>query len=199
IVAVEPDIRPNWQGYLCQLTLSDYVERLRDRLPTKIKGRDFLDRFEDPGDAMTTVDPDKVYKVRSRTEHHIYENTRAHQFAERLCRAARSHDQIAITEAGELMYASHWSYGQRCGLGGIETDRLVNLLRAEGPATGILGAKVSARGAGGTVVVLHTDTDGAREAIRRATDQYARLTDLDPRIFAGTSPGAGAWGVHEIG
>ncbi|MCH7814817.1 MAG: hypothetical protein IID40_12450, partial [Planctomycetes bacterium] len=34
IVAVEPDIRPNWQGYLCQPTLSDHVERLRDRPPT---------------------------------------------------------------------------------------------------------------------------------------------------------------------
>ncbi|MCP4251445.1 MAG: hypothetical protein GY778_30790 [bacterium] len=199
IVAVEPNIRPGWQGYLCQLTLSDYVERLRDRLPTKIKGRDFLDRFDDTGDGMTAVDPDKTYKVRSRTEHHIYENTRAHQFAERLSRAARSPDQNAVTEAGELMYASHWSYGQRCGLGGIETDRLVNLLRAEGPAAGILGAKVSARGAGGTVVVLHTDTDQAREAIRQATDQYARLTNLNPRIFTGTSPGAGAWGVHEVG
>ena len=198
ILAAEATAGPPWEGHLSQLTVADYVERFRDRLPTRINGADFLARFGESGDPLTTIEPGRVYKVRSRTEHHIYENARAHQFAERLARAARTHEQQAILEAGELMYASHWSYGQRCGLGSIETDRLVTLLRSEGVANGIYGAKISGRGAGGTVVVLHSDTDTARQAIRRAADEYARQSDLDPELLAGTSPGAHAWGVRQI-
>ena len=198
ILAAERGVGPPWNGHLSQLTVADYVERLRDRLPTKIRGADFLTRFGESGDPLTTIDPGKLYKVRSRTEHHIYENARARQFAERLARSSRTHDRQAILEAGELMYASHWSYGQRCGLGSIATDRLVNLLRSAGPEADIYGAKVSSRGAGGTVVLVHGDTDAAREAIRRATDEYARLTNLHPEVLTGSSSGAHAWGVHQI-
>lgn len=198
ILAAEPSSVPGWDGFLSGLTIPDYVEGLRDRLPTKIKGGDFLDRFGETGDSLTRIEPDKVYKVRSRTEHHIYENARARQFAERLARAIRTQDNQAIVEAGELMYASHWSYGQRCGLGSIETDRLVNLLRRIGADGGVYGARISARGAGGTVVVFHGDDDTIRESIRSATDQYARTTKCRPDILTGTSLGAHAWGVHEI-
>ncbi|HUU84739.1 MAG TPA: galactokinase family protein [Phycisphaerae bacterium] len=198
VLALEPARAPAWDGALSKLTIQDYVEGLRDRLPTKIKGRDFIDRFGQTGDHLTRIDPDKIYKVRSRAEHHIYENARAHQFAERLARAGRTQDPQTILEAGELMYASHWSYGQRCGLGSIETDRLVTLLRRIHPDLGVYGARISARGAGGTVVVLHRDTDDTRDAIRGAAEEYARNTDYQPDILTGSSLGAHAWGVHEI-
>lgn len=198
ILAVDRSPAPSWDGFLSKLSIPDYVERLRDRLPTRMKGCDFLERFGETGDPMTRIEPDKVYKVRSRTEHHIYENARARQFAERLARANRTRDNQAIVEAGELMYASHWSYGQRCGLGSIETDRLVNLLRRVGLDGGVYGARISARGAGGTVTVFHHDSDPTREAIRGAADEYAHTTNFHPDILTGTSPGAHAWGVHEI-
>ena len=38
------------------------------------------------------------------------------------------------------MYASHWSYGRRIGLGAPETDLLVRLAREAGPCAGIYGA-----------------------------------------------------------
>ena len=188
----------SWQGHLSQLTVNDYVERLRDRLPTKIKGRDYLERLGPIDDPLTEVDPEAVYKVRSRTEHHIYENARARRFIERLSRALRTSDRQTLIDTGELMYASHWSYGQRCGLGSVETDRLVNLLRHAGPPADIFGARVSAHGAGGTVVVLHGDTDRAREAIRQAVEQYADQTSCQPHLLTGTSPGACDWGVREL-
>ena len=198
ILQADGGSRPAWDGYLSQLSVSDYVEYLRDRLPTKIKGEDFLARFGESGDEFTGIEPQKVYKIRSRTEHHIYENARARQFAERRARSARTRNLQPAIEAGELMYASHWSYGQRCGLGSIQTDRLVTLLRSRGVAAGIFGAKISGRGAGGTVVILHADNDTTRKAIAQATDEYARSTGHQPQLLTGTSPGALAWGVQEI-
>ena len=120
------------------------------------------------------------------------------RLVERLARAARSHNHQALIEAGELMYASHWSYGQRCGLGSIETDKLVNLIRAQGNHHELFGAKISARGAGGTVVVLHADTPAARSALSQAVDQYASQTGCQPTTLNGTSPGAVRWGIRNV-
>jgi galactokinase len=176
-------------GYLANITPTDYVERFRDLLPTKMRGRDFLERYGHIDDAATRVDPDTIYKVRSRTEHHIYENDRVHRFAERFSRATRTGERDALIEAGELMYASHWSYSQRCGMGSIETDILVNLLRAHGPTKGIYGAKVTSAGCGGTLAALIADTPAAHEAIEDACRAYAEKTAREPRLFRGSANG----------
>lgn len=198
ILAADPFPGPPWDESLSQVTLNDYVDHFRDRLPTKILGIDFIERFGQAGDPLTQIDPQETYKIRSRTEHHIYENARAWQFVERLARSARSHNHQALIEAGELMYASHWSYGQRCGLGSIATDKLVNLIRARGTQQGLFGAKISARGAGGTVVVLHADTQSTRQALSDAVDQYAKQSGCQPITLTGTSPGALSWGIRDL-
>ncbi len=175
---------------LGRITVTDYVEQLRDRLPTRMKGKAFLERFGELDDARLPIDPDAWYKIRSRTEHHIYENARAHQFVERLSRAARTGERAALLEAGELMYASHWSFGQRCGLGGIESDKLVGLLRTRGANEGILGARTSGLGAGGTVCVLLTDTAQSRQAVREAIAAFRTQTGRSATVLEGSSDGA---------
>jgi len=177
-------------GYLANITPTEYVERLRDRIPTKMKGRDFLERYGHINDPATRVAPDTMYKVRSRTEHHIYENDRVHRFAERISRAARTQDRGPLIEAGELMYASHWSYSQRCGMGSIDTDTLVNLLREQGVDRGIYGAKITSAGCGGSVAVLLADTPTAHEAVEQACHAYAMKTGREPEIFTGSADGA---------
>lgn len=187
----------DWGGYLARLSVNDYVETYRDRLPTKMKGKDFLERFGDSGDPLTTVDAGGIYKIRSRAEHHIYENARVHQFVERLARAQRTGEQAALLEAGELMFASHWSYGQRCGLGSIETDKLVNCLRQRGPGRGIFGAKVCGAGSGGTVAVLMSDTDSAHQAVHQALEEYTQATGCSTRLLAGLPKGTASLSVRE--
>lgn len=189
----------DWGGYLTRLSVSDYVDTFRDRLPTKMKGKDFIARFGETGDPLTSIDEGVVYKIRSRTEHHIYENTRVHQFAERLARAKRTGEQSPLLEAGELMFASHWSYGQRCGLGSIQTDKLVTCLRRRGHREGIFGAKICGAGAGGTVVVLMNDTDAAHRAIRESLAEYTSATACQTRLLIGSSDGAAACGVQQVG
>jgi galactokinase len=185
-------------GYLANVSPTDYVERFRDALPTKMRGREFLERYGHIDDTLSRVEPEALYKVRSRTEHHIYENDRVHRFAERLSRAARTRDTAAVSEAGELMYASHWSYSQRCGMGSIQTDVLVNQLRNQGAARGIYGAKVTSGGCGGTVAALLADTALAHEAVEAACRAYAEKTSLQPRIFTDFGSGAALEGPQPI-
>lgn len=177
-------------GYLANIATSEYVRRFRNELPVKIKGRDFLAAYSEFRELENRICPDVVYKVRSRTEHHIYENDRTHHFVERLSRVRRTGERDALIEAGELMYASHWSYGQRCGMGSIETDVLVNQIRARGAAKGLYGAKVTAGGCGGAVAVLMARNSTAKDALNEACACYAQKTGKKPLVLIGSSPGA---------
>jgi L-arabinokinase len=184
-----------WNGYLSQIPVPDYVERFRDRLPTKLKGCEYLERFGETGDPLTRVEPAFTYRIRSRTEHHIYEHARACQFVQCLQRAIRNADNGALVEAGELMYASHWSYGQRCGLGSVETDLLVNAIREHGARVGVYGAKITGGGCGGVVAVLMRATKEADAAINGALEQYQAKSGRQARLIRGSSPGALVRGV----
>ena len=93
------------------------------------------------------------------------------------------------------MYESHASYGA-CGLGSLGTDRLVELVRAEGPAGGLYGARITGGGSGGTVAVI--GRHDAPAAIARIADAYERATGHRPYVFAGSSPGAAAFGAQSI-
>jgi len=177
-----------WDGYLSQVSVTDYVERFRDRLPTKIMGGDFLNRFGETGDELTRIEPDGVYKIRSRTEHHIYEHDRAQQFVECLSRAIRNGDARALREVGDLMYASHWSYGQRCGLGSIETDLLVKLIRQHGADADVYGAKITGHGCGGVVAVLMRATKRAASAVEQAMADYSGRTGHNATLIRGATP-----------
>ncbi len=187
-----------WDGRLARLSIADFVARFRDRIPTKMAGREFLERFGDSDDPLTRVDPASTYKIRSRTEHHIYENARSSQFVETLSRAVRTGDRAALVEAGEVMYASHWSYGQRCGLGGIETDLLVGLIRRHGAGADVYGAKITGRGCGGLVAVLMHRTEGAWSALEAALDDYRTRTGRQADILHGSTPGALVTGVRRL-
>lgn len=190
IVAHEDRAIEPFNGRLAHVTISDFVERFRDRLPTRLKGRDFLDRFGETDDPLTTIEPGLVYKIRSRTEHHVYENARSHHFVQCLLRAGRIKDESSLIEAGELMYASHWSYGQRCGLGAMPTDALVKLIRKHGTGAGIHGARVTGRGCGGCVSVLMRRTDKALAALNAALEAFGAGGVHQPALLEGGAAGA---------
>lgn len=198
IIQHDGELAPSWDGYLSRLTVTDYVERFRDRIPTKLKGAEFLDRFGETGDSLTAIEPAFVYRIRSRTEHHIYEHARSCQFVECVSRAIRTGDPGVFVEAGELMYASHWSYGQRCGLGSVKTDLMVNLLRKQGVDAGIFGAKVSGRGCGGVVTVLKRADERGAEALKTALDAYQAKDHEPARVIQGSAPGALVAGVRQL-
>ena len=188
-----------WGGYLAQISVNDYVESLRDQLPTRMSGQVYLDRFGALGDPFSAIDAEADYRIRSRTEHQIYENVRVHQFAQRLALASRTNGPDALLAAGELMHASHWSYGQRCGLGCIPIDAVVSRLRRCGPDRGIYGARISGRGAGGMVAVLLSDTESARAALRESVSAVEERVGRALPIYEGSSASSFQRGVHQFG
>jgi L-arabinokinase len=97
---------------------------------------------------------------------------------------------------GALMYQSHASY-TACGLGSRGTDAIVELVRAEGPANGLYGARITGGGSGGTVAVLgRSDADAT---IARIRERFRTITGYAPLVFSGSSEGAARAGPLSLG
>ncbi len=189
------DAAAGWNGHLSLICGREYSQRFRDRLPTRLRGGDFLKRFGPLPDPLSAVSPGVIYRVRSRTEHHIYENARTVQLAERLARAARTGESAVAVDAGKLLYASNWSLSQRCGLNAATADRLVTLLRRRGPAGGILGAKQGGRGCGTLVIALIENTRAAEASVAAACAEFESSDRLPTAVFTASAPGAALGGV----
>jgi len=179
------------ESRLSAVTPAEFVTRYRDRMPSKITRKDFMAQFGavrglEDGD----INPRGIYKVRSRAEHHIYENQRVHEFVASIIRARRNNDAKALENVGDLMYASHWSHSQRCGIGGVETDRLLNAIRKHGQAAGLLGAKVTSGGEGGEMVVLLRDDEQAHRTLDDLISQAKAESRQPVWLHDGALPGA---------
>jgi mevalonate kinase len=97
---------------------------------------------------------------------------------------------------GELMYMAHQGYSE-CGLGSPATDKLVDLIREQHPE-GLLGAKTTGGGAGGTVAVLGWNTPRAEKAFERVVGEYAAWSKTEPYIFSGSSAGSDKFGIQRV-
>ena len=176
----------DWQGYLANLTPSEYEHQYAAQLPEQMQGADFLAHYGHTTDPVTRVDPQRTYAIRQPTAHPIYEHFRVRTFAELL----KGEIASSAAQLGELMYQSHASYSA-CGLGSSGTDELVRLARQAGPAQGIYGAKITGGGSGGTVAVL--GRADAEPAIQQIVSQYASGAHYQPVVFRGSSLGAAAF------
>lgn len=198
IIKFEGGNHTPWDGQLARITVADFVGRFRNRIPTKLKGEEFINRFGDTGDPLIATDPSVEYKVRSRTEHHIYEHARSCQFVECLSQYLRTGEEAELGGIRDLMHASHWSYGQRCGLGCVETDLLANLIRQHGREAGIIGCRVSGRGCGGMLTVMLHARQEAHDALQAAIEDYEEKSGRTATVFAGSSPGAMHGGFRQV-
>jgi L-arabinokinase len=178
--------------YLANIAPVEFERELAPLLPEEISGDDFLVRYGGTTDNVTDVNPGCRYRVRAPAGHPVYERQRAESFRQ-LLRAAPDEDRRV--RLGSLMYESHDSYAQ-CGLGSSGTDRLVELVRSEGPAAGLYGARITGGGSGGTVAVI--GRKDAAAAIARVADAYERATGYRPHVFSGSSPGVAAFGSRSV-
>ncbi|MDX6767161.1 MAG: hypothetical protein SFU85_10265 [Candidatus Methylacidiphilales bacterium] len=142
----------------------------QEHLAVAMRGEDFLDAWGGVDDPLSVIDPQTVYPVRAATQFAIEENDRAARTVASLQRFHLEQDESLLWEIGGHFFASHTAYGAM-GLGCAETDLMVDYLRNRPLSEGIYGARVSAGGCGGTVVVLLKES-----SLPRLSELCARLT-----------------------
>lgn len=186
-------VDPLWDGYLANITPSQWELIYRDHVPYKLSGGTFLELYGGSTDTVTCIQSEQTYAVRQPTAHPIYENHRVQLFRSLLAQQPLNEEQFVLL--GELMYQSHASYSS-CGLGSEGTDWLVELVRRAGVEAGLYGAKITGGGSGGTVAVLAKK--GSREQIQDIIAQYEQETGRKTILLEKSSPGAVAWGTLRL-
>jgi galactokinase len=157
-----------------------------EQLPERMSGAEFRERHDPVTDPASTVESDVLYPVRAATVYPLEEQVRVRTFAELLSGSITGERARLL---GELMFESHLSYS-RCGLGARGTDELVAAVRRAGWERGLAGARASAGGSGGTVVVLgHRDAEPLVRSI---------AASLGAGFVGGSSSGAATFGVRTI-
>lgn len=189
-------VEPKWNGYLANISPSEFRQKFESRLPETLAGADFHMRYPVHLDPFTSVRSESNYPVRAATRYAVEENWRVHCFFGIISKPAAGTDEITAQLLGELMYQSHVGYSQ-CGLGSEATDKIVGLVRSE-KANGLAGAKVTGGGAGGTVAVLGMNTASSESAFKRVADQYGSWSGHEPYLFEGSSAGCDRFGVLQV-
>lgn len=182
-----------WNGYPSAIPPSIFRSRYERRLPETMTGADFLSTGRTHADPFTPVRDELTYPVRACMKYAVEENQRIQLFVELFRGSTGEVSPSAALLLGELMFQSHESYTE-CGLGAEATDLIVRLVREE--RGGLLGAKITGGGAGGTVAVLGTSE--ARASLQRVTERYARVSGKTPYVFEGSSPGAAQSGAKPL-
>ncbi|HUX39887.1 MAG TPA: galactokinase family protein [Rectinemataceae bacterium] len=189
-------VDPLWNGYLANLSPALFREKYESRLPLKVMGADFNSKFPLHLDPHTKVRDAVNYPVLGATRYAVEENWRVNLFYKLITANPRSVDEGVARLLGELMYQAHVGYTDS-GLASAATDLIVSLVRAE-EKNGLLGAKITGGGAGGTVAILGYDSPSAAEAFARVTVKYQKESGLEHYVFDGSSPGADDFGVARM-
>ncbi|HEY4282676.1 MAG TPA: galactokinase [Chthoniobacterales bacterium] len=119
-------------------------------------------------DARTNIDPVLCRRAR----HIVGEN-------ERVQRAIELLEDGNVGKFGQLMNESHESSRQNFENSTPELDLLVQLAQS---ICGVLGARLTGGGFGGSIVAL-CQRDHANEAMRHLRDAYRKQTGISPEIF----------------
>ncbi len=194
--AVSRWVDSKWNGYLANLSPSEFRQRYESCLPETLDGAGFEKTYGVHLDPHTPVRPGVAYPVRGATRYAVEENWRVHAFFSLISNAANLQGETTPQILGELMYQSHIGYSQ-CGLGSEATDYVVDLVRSE-RANGLVGAKVTGGGAGGTVAVLGMNTATAESALQHVVEKYQSWSGTTPYVFTGSSTGSDGFGVLQL-
>ncbi|MCD9185299.1 MAG: hypothetical protein LUM44_02625 [Pyrinomonadaceae bacterium] len=180
-----------WNNSLSNVMPSEFEQYFADKIPEKISGREFLQKYHGTTDAVTKIEPEKVYSVKKPTAHAVYEHFRVRAFAE-ILKSGLNENKLNLL--GELMFQSHASYAA-CGLCERGTNLLVELVRQDN-GENLFGAKITGGGSGGTVAVLASR--GSENEIKKIVERYEAETNLNSYIFKDSSPGAFEFGTLRL-
>jgi galactokinase len=108
----------------------------------------------------------------------------------RTTEAAQAIRDSRWAEAGELMYASHYSLRDDYEVSCAELDAVVEIARGIGPKGGVYGCRMTGGGFGGCTVALVKTNDIAAITEKTSAD-YRRKTGIEAALFV-SRPAAGA-------
>jgi len=188
-------VDPRWNGYISNISPSEFRSKYEARLPVLIPGAEIASQNREHVDPFTTIRPEVNYQVQACTRYSIEENQRIEMFVELVRGAEIGSTANAFRLMGDLMFQSHWSYTE-CGLGCEATDLLTNLVREECGEGKLYGAKITGGGGGGTVAVL--GAADAEDSFRRVVQKYADARKCEPYVFEGSSIGADRFGTYVL-
>jgi len=178
-----------FKGFLANIPVSFFEEKYISLLPGEISGKDFLSQYKVSIDTVTNIDETKIYKPSVCGSHPVYENARVNEFKTLLKNFKKQDDkQASLIQMGNLMMQSHESYSA-VGLGNEYTDKIVEMIRDAGPASGVFGARVSGGGNGGTVCILSYGKKG-KSTVKDIYRQYKQIKKQKLFFFSGSSHGA---------
>jgi galactokinase len=181
------DVR--WNGYLSNLSPSEFRSRYEHWLPESLSGREFLTRAAAHADPFTRIHPDTEYPVRAAARYAIEENLRVQRVHALLESSSTEMPDSALRLIGELFHQSHTAYAE-CGLGSEACDELV----ARALKAGLPAAKMTGGGGGGVVAVVGRQQH--QPAIQHIAQEYATTTGTMPHLFEGSSDGVDAFAVR---
>lgn len=180
-----------WNGYLSNLTPSEFRSRYERWLPESLTGHDFIVLAGEHVDPFTQISPATEYPVRAAVRYAVEENLRV-QTVHALLESSESNPSPGVLRLlGEILCQCHVAYAG-CGLGSDDCDELV----ARALKAGLPGAKMTGGGAGGVVAILGVAGDD--RAIQALAQEYAAGRDRMPHIFEGSSRGVDAFGVQVL-
>ena len=128
---------------------------------------------------------------RGKLEDVVYRRAR-HVIGEiaRTPRAAAAIRQRDWAQAGEAMYASHYSLKDDYEVSCPELDAVVEIARSIGPSGGVSGCRMTGGGFGGCAVAL-VKTDAVDAVMATLESRYKAKTGITPTLFV-SRPGQGA-------
>lgn len=200
---------PYFDGYLANVDPVTFASELRDALPERWTGREFLDRCGGVADPTVEIDEDLEYPIRGAAIFALGENQRACTFVDALgfdpaSRGAGAGDAIeggspATGQAGESgaddprprvlgaqLEQSYLAWRELVPLD-PDVDRLITELRRRGPARGVLGARPT-WGAWPVAVLLGgaAEDDAGERVLREVEAAYEREMQHAPARFEPT-------------
>ncbi len=100
-------------------------------------------------------------------EHVVRENERTLNFVQYM----KNSDWL---QAGEMLYQSHASLREKFQVSCVELDGLVEFARELGPEGGVLGARMTGAGFGGSVIVL-AEREKASNVVSKIVEDYNQI------------------------
>jgi galactokinase len=183
-------------GGWAQITPGEFEGGLRNYVPTKELGAEWLKRFaKQYPDVAEHVSPDRSYRLRALAEHAVRESGRSHRFLEQINEFARTRRDDHLMEAGKVLFSSHRSLKEKCSIRDDRIEDFVARILNTGKDTNLYGARLTGTGRDSVVVVIgHTDGE---EELRDIFHKFCDDHETRGTILLETSRGAAVSGWWE--